>query len=81
MYGVCRIQDLTSHVRILNNKKQCNGEKCIILAYTFAPNSYFLIWFKVTSWHLVGMNRVVIVKIVALIEKPPPLQLHLDYKT
>jgi pre-mRNA-processing factor 8 len=48
MHGVCGIQDLTSHARILENNKQWDGEKCIILTCSFTPGSCSLTAYKLT---------------------------------
>ncbi|XP_020090550.1 pre-mRNA-processing-splicing factor 8A [Ananas comosus] len=41
-------QDLTSHARILENSKQWDGEKCIILTCSFTPGSCSLTAYKLT---------------------------------
>ena len=41
-------QDLTSHARILENNKQWDGEKCIILTCSFTPGSCSLTAYKLT---------------------------------
>ncbi|KAG8091805.1 hypothetical protein GUJ93_ZPchr0012g20008 [Zizania palustris] len=41
-------QDLTSHARILENNKQWDGEKCIILTRGFTPGSGSLTAYKLT---------------------------------
>ncbi|KAJ0966420.1 hypothetical protein J5N97_027558 [Dioscorea zingiberensis] len=41
-------QDLTSHARILENKKQWDREKCIILTCSFTPGSCSLTAYKLT---------------------------------
>ncbi|KAJ8774470.1 hypothetical protein K2173_016916 [Erythroxylum novogranatense] len=41
-------QDLTAHARILENNKQWDGEKCIILTCSFTPGSCSLIAYKLT---------------------------------
>jgi hypothetical protein len=42
------MQDLTSHARILENNKQWDGEKCIILTCSFTPGSCSLTAYKLT---------------------------------
>ncbi|KAB2611453.1 pre-mRNA-processing-splicing factor 8 [Pyrus ussuriensis x Pyrus communis] len=41
-------QDLTSHAKILENTKQWDGEKCIILTCSFTPGSCSLTAYKLT---------------------------------
>ncbi|KAI4355757.1 hypothetical protein L6164_004500 [Bauhinia variegata] len=41
-------QDLTSHAKILENNKQWDGEKCIILTCSFTPGSCSLTAYKLT---------------------------------
>ncbi|XP_008795869.1 pre-mRNA-processing-splicing factor 8A [Phoenix dactylifera] len=41
-------QDVTSHARILENSKQWDGEKCIILTCSFTPGSCSLTAYKLT---------------------------------
>lgn len=41
-------QDLTSHARVLENNKQWDGEKCIILTCSFTPGSCSLTAYKLT---------------------------------
>ncbi|KAL0906456.1 hypothetical protein M5K25_024951 [Dendrobium thyrsiflorum] len=41
-------QDVTSHARILENNKQWDGEKCIILTCSFTPGSCSLTAYKLT---------------------------------
>ncbi|KAF2323227.1 hypothetical protein GH714_034239 [Hevea brasiliensis] len=41
-------QDLTTHARILENNKQWDGEKCIILTCSFTPGSCSLTAYKLT---------------------------------
>ncbi|CAL1377720.1 unnamed protein product [Linum trigynum] len=41
-------QDLTNHARILENNKQWDGEKCIILTCSFTPGSCSLTAYKLT---------------------------------
>ncbi|XWS16478.1 hypothetical protein CRYUN_Cryun34aG0091300 [Craigia yunnanensis] len=41
-------QDVTAHARILENKKQWDGEKCIILTCSFTPGSCSLTAYKLT---------------------------------
>ncbi|PSS17837.1 Pre-mRNA-processing-splicing factor 8A [Actinidia chinensis var. chinensis] len=41
-------QDLTSHARILENNKQWDGERCIILTCSFTPGSCSLTAYKLT---------------------------------
>ncbi|KAL8117354.1 pre-mRNA-processing-splicing factor 8A [Apium graveolens] len=41
-------QDLTSHAQILENNKQWDGEKCIILTCSFTPGSCSLTAYKLT---------------------------------
>ncbi|KAH9611911.1 hypothetical protein KSS87_013298 [Heliosperma pusillum] len=41
-------QDVTSHARILENHKQWDGEKCIILTCSFTPGSCSLTAYKLT---------------------------------
>ncbi|CAA0343828.1 unnamed protein product [Arabidopsis thaliana] len=42
-------QDVTSHSRILENNKQWDGEKCIILTCSFTPGSCSLTSYKLTQ--------------------------------
>ena len=42
------LQDLTSHAKILENNKQWDGEKCIILTCSFTPGSCSLTAYKLT---------------------------------
>ncbi|BAT91503.1 pre-mRNA-processing-splicing factor 8A [Vigna umbellata] len=42
-------QDLTSHAKILENNKQWDGEKCIILTCSFTPGSCSLTAYKLTQ--------------------------------
>lgn len=42
------LQDVTSHARILENNKQWDGEKCIILTCSFTPGSCSLTAYKLT---------------------------------
>ncbi|RRT80056.1 hypothetical protein B296_00007818 [Ensete ventricosum] len=42
------IKDLTAHSRILENNKQWDGEKCIILTCSFTPGSCSLTAYKLT---------------------------------
>ncbi|RHN38913.1 putative JAB1/MPN/MOV34 metalloenzyme domain, ribonuclease H-like domain, PRO8NT [Medicago truncatula] len=41
-------QDLTSHAKVLENNKQWDGEKCIILTCSFTPGSCSLTAYKLT---------------------------------
>ncbi|KAL8138631.1 hypothetical protein V2J09_004632 [Rumex salicifolius] len=41
-------QDVTSHARVLENNKQWDGEKCIILTCSFTPGSCSLTAYKLT---------------------------------
>lgn len=41
-------QDLTNHARVLENNKQWDGEKCIILTCSFTPGSCSLTAYKLT---------------------------------
>ncbi|KAL1809724.1 hypothetical protein DCAR_0729326 [Daucus carota subsp. sativus] len=41
-------QDLTSHAQILENNKQWDGEKCIVLTCSFTPGSCSLTAYKLT---------------------------------
>jgi len=41
-------QDLTSHARILENNKQWEGERCIVLTCSFTPGSCSLTAYKLT---------------------------------
>ncbi|KAF5466768.1 hypothetical protein F2P56_016668 [Juglans regia] len=41
-------QDLTSHAKILENNKQWDGEKCIVLTCSFTPGSCSLTAYKLT---------------------------------
>lgn len=41
-------QDLTSHAQILENNKQWEGERCIILTCSFTPGSCSLTAYKLT---------------------------------
>lgn len=41
-------QDLTTHARVLENNKQWDGEKCIILTCSFTPGSCSLTAYKLT---------------------------------
>ncbi|KAH9310814.1 hypothetical protein KI387_025849, partial [Taxus chinensis] len=43
-----QFQDLTCHARILENNKQWDGEKCIILTCSFTPGSCSLTAYKLT---------------------------------
>ena len=42
------MQDLTSHAKVLENNKQWDGEKCIILTCSFTPGSCSLTAYKLT---------------------------------
>lgn len=42
------LQDLTAHSRVLENNKQWDGEKCIILTCSFTPGSCSLTAYKLT---------------------------------
>ena len=42
------VQDVTAHARILENNKQWDGEKCIILTCSFTPGSCSLTAYKLT---------------------------------
>lgn len=42
------LKDLVSHARILENNKQWDGEKCIILTCSFTPGSCSLTAYKLT---------------------------------
>lgn len=42
------LQDVTSHARILENNKQWDGDKCIILTCSFTPGSCSLTAYKLT---------------------------------
>lgn len=42
------LQDLTSHAKVLENNKQWDGEKCIILTCSFTPGSCSLTAYKLT---------------------------------
>lgn len=41
-------QDLTSHAKVLENNKQWDGEKCIVLTCSFTPGSCSLTAYKLT---------------------------------
>lgn len=45
---VFSFQDLTSHAKVLENNKQWDGEKCIILTCSFTPGSCSLTAYKLT---------------------------------
>ncbi|CAD5317711.1 unnamed protein product [Arabidopsis thaliana] len=52
LYGISppdNPQDVTSHSRILENNKQWDGEKCIILTCSFTPGSCSLTSYKLTQ--------------------------------
>ena len=42
------MQDLTTHAKILENNKQWDGEKCIVLTCSFTPGSCSLTAYKLT---------------------------------
>lgn len=48
MFSFYFLQDLTNHAKVLENNKQWDGEKCIILTCSFTPGSCSLTAYKLT---------------------------------
>lgn len=48
MFSPHFLQDLTNHAKVLENNKQWDGEKCIILTCSFTPGSCSLTAYKLT---------------------------------